>query len=156
MKWVLYDFKTAKEPWFDQATELYQKKLKPYVVFEINHLKTVKQDRESPEQKKKFEEQILLEKINSDDFIILFDEKGKKLNSIEFSEQIQKINESGKKRGVLVIGGAYGVSEEIKRKAQLKVSLSDLVMNHLVAEVVVLEQFYRAQTILNRIPYHNS
>ena len=131
-------------------------KIKPFVDFEIIHLKTLKQDRDNPEQKKKFEEQSILEKITKDDFVILFDEKGKKLNSNDFAHQIQKINESGKKRGVFVIGGAYGVSDEIKNRAQIKISLSDLVMNHLVAEVVVFEQFYRALTILNRIPYHNS
>ena len=156
MKWALYDFKTAKEPWFDEAQALYNKKIKPFVDFEIIHLKTLKQDRDNPEQKKKFEEQSILEKITKDDFVILFDEKGKKLNSNDFAHQIQKINESGKKRGVFVIGGAYGVSDEIKNRAQIKISLSDLVMNHLVAEVVVFEQFYRALTILNRIPYHNS
>lgn len=156
MKWALYDFKTAKEPWFDEAQALYNKKIKPFVDFEIIHLKTLKQDRDNPEQKKKFEEQSILEKITKDDFVILFDEKGKKLNSNDFAHQIQKINESGKKRGVFVIGGAYGVSDEIKNRAQIKISLSDLFMNHLVAEVVVFEQFYRALTILNRIPYHNS
>lgn len=155
MKWALYDFKTAKEPWFDEAEKLYLKKIKPFADFEICHFKTLKQDREFPDQKKKFEEKVLLEKITKDDFIILFDEKGKKLDSINFSKQIQKTQESGKKRCVFIIGGAYGVSEEIKSKAHLKISLTDLVMNHLVAEVVVLEQFYRALTILNRIPYHN-
>jgi 23S rRNA (pseudouridine1915-N3)-methyltransferase len=155
MKWVLFDFKTAKEPWFEEATQLYLKKIKAYVPLEIVRLKTISVDRDEAEQKKKFEEKILIEKLSNDDFVILLDEKGRKFDSIEFSKQIEKAASSGKKRGVFIIGGAYGVSPIIKSRAQLNVSLSDLTMNHLVAEVMLLEQFYRAQTILNRIPYHN-
>lgn len=155
MKWVLFDFKTAKEPWFEELSALYEKKIKPYSSFEIQHLKTTKHDRDEAELKKKFEEKVLLEKLSSDDFVILLDEKGKKLDSILFAQAIQKANESGKKRGVLIIGGAFGVSETIKKRTQLMICLSDLTMNHLVAEAMLLEQFYRAQTILNRIPYHN-
>lgn len=155
MKWVLFDFKTAKEPWFDELCELYLKKIKPYAAFEVQHLKTIKIDREDAELKKKYEEKVLLEKLTTDDFVVLLDEKGKKLNSIQFSQAIEKTNSSGKKRGVLIIGGAFGVSEAIKKRSQLMLCLSDMTMNHLVAEAMLLEQFYRTQTILNRIPYHN-
>lgn len=155
LKWALYDFKTSKEPWFEEAEALYTKKIKAFVPFEVQHLKTLKSDRDEAEQKKKFEEKAILEKISNDDFVILLDEKGKKLDSIAFSQLILKTSESGKKRGVFIIGGAFGVTDSIKKRAQVSISLSDMVMNHLVAETVLLEQFYRAQTILNRIPYHN-
>ena len=155
MKWILYDFKSASEDWFQEAEKTYIKKINHYAKFEITHLKTNKSDREQASLKIKFEEDALLEKINTDDFIILFDEKGQRFDSIGFSKAITKAQDSGKKRGVFIIGGAYGISEEIKKKAQIKVSLSDMTMNHLVAETVVLEQVYRAFTIINRIPYHN-
>lgn len=155
MKWVLYDFKTAKEDWYERLCEVYCKKIKPFVHFEIQHLKTIKADRHESELKKNFEEKVLLEKISKDDFIILFDEKAKKFDSLSFAKLVEKTQSSGKKRGVLIVGGAYGVSDNFKKKAQATVCLSDLTMNHLVAEAVALEQFYRAQTIINRIPYHN-
>ena len=155
MKWTLFDFKTAKEPWFEEATELYLKKIKPYAALDVVRLKTISVDREDSENKKKFEEKVLLEKITSDDFVVLLDEKGKKFDSIAFSKEISKIATSGKKRGVFIIGGAFGVSDEIKNRSHLKICLSDMTMNHLVAEVMLLEQFYRAYTIINRIPYHN-
>lgn len=155
MKWALYDFKTAKEPWFEEAEAVYVKKLKAFVPFEVIHLKTLKTDREEAAQKKKFECRVLLEKITDDDFVILFDEKGTKLNSMQFSETLSQARSSGKKRMVFIIGGAYGVDDVIKKRSQKVLSLSDLTMNHLVAELAVLEQIYRAQTILNRIPYHN-
>lgn len=155
LKWVLYDFKTAKEPWFDEAAAVYAKKIKPYATFETQHLKTLKADRDEAALKKNFEARVLLEKLTGDDYVILLDEKGKKMDSLAFAELVRTVNESGKKRGVFVIGGAFGVGDEIKARSQKTVCLSDLVMNHLVAEVVLLEQFYRAQTILHRVPYHN-
>lgn len=155
LKWALYDFKTAKEPWYDEAEALYIKKIKPFTLLEVQHLKTLKSDRDEAEQKKKFEEKTLIEKITNDDYVILLDEKGKKMNSSDFAKLVQNVVESGKKRGVFIIGGAFGVTDVIKKRAVKSICLSDMTMNHLVAEVVLLEQFYRAQTILNRIPYHN-
>jgi 23S rRNA (pseudouridine1915-N3)-methyltransferase len=156
MKWVLYDFKTAREPWFDEAEQVYKKKIGPFAAFDVVHLKTMKADREDAGLKKKFESKQLLEKITNDDYVILLDEKGRKLNSPDFAKAVSTAMESGKKRGVFIIGGAFGVSEEVKARAQKSICLSDMTMNHLVAEVMLLEQFYRAHTILNRIPYHNS
>lgn len=155
MKWAFYDFKSAKEPWFDEAEALYLKKIKPYAQFEVIHLKTLKADRDEAELKKNFEAKTLSEKLTSDDYIILLDEKGKKMDSMEFAKLVTSLNESGKKRGVFIIGGAFGVTDDIKKRAQKTICLSDMVMNHLVAEVVIMEQFYRALTIINRIPYHN-
>lgn len=155
MIWALFDFKTAKEEWFQIAELLYLKKVKPYAEFQIFHLKTDKSDRSEKDLKKKFEAEQLINKLSKDDYIILFDEAGKKMDSMAFSELIRTVNISGKKRGVFIIGGAYGVADEIKKRADKTISLSDMTMNHLVAEIVLLEQFYRAHTILNRIPYHN-
>lgn len=155
MKWVLYDFKTAREPWFDEAEKVYTKKISAYADFEVVHLKTIKADREDAEIKKKFETKVLLSKITNDDYVILLDENGKQSDSLEFAKLVGKASESGKKRVVFLIGGAYGVAEEIRSWSHKCISLSELTMNHLVAEIVLLEQFYRAHTILNRIPYHN-
>jgi 23S rRNA (pseudouridine1915-N3)-methyltransferase len=155
MKWILYDFKSASETWFQEAEQTYTKKINHYAKFELAHLKTNKSDREQAALKVKFEEDSLLEKLSADDFVILFDEKGQKYDSVSFSKLLIKGQDSGKKRGVFIIGGAYGVSELVKKKANVVVTLSDLTMNHLVAETVVLEQIYRGFTIINRIPYHN-
>lgn len=155
MKWALYDFKTAKEAWYEEAERVYQKKINPYAAFEIIHLKTMKADRSEAVLKKNYESKALNEKLSADDYIILFDESGKKINSLDFSKLISVASESGKKRGVFIIGGAYGVNDDIKKRAIKTLSLSEMTMNHLVAELVLLEQFYRGLTIINRIPYHN-
>jgi 23S rRNA (pseudouridine1915-N3)-methyltransferase len=155
MKAVLFDFKTAKEEWFDSAVATYTKKISPFMGFEVVHLKSSKSDRDDALAKKKQESEDLLKKITNDDFVILFDEHGKDLDSLQFAKQIEAAQMSAKKRLVFIIGGAFGVSDEVKSRAQVKVSLSKMVMNHLVAETVALEQIYRAFTIIKRIPYHN-
>lgn len=155
MKAILFDFKTAKEEWFDLAVATYSKKINPFMPFEVISLKSAKNDRDDAQAKKKHETAELLRKISSDDFVILFDEKGKDCDSLQFAKQIEAAQMSGKKRLVFIIGGAFGVSEEIKARAQVKLSFSKMVMNHLVAETVALEQIYRAFTIIKRIPYHN-
>lgn len=155
MKSVLFDFKTTKEEWFEQAVLQYSKKISHYVDFEIQSLKTMKHGRDEAILKKNFEASELFKKLTPDDYVILFDETGKNLSSEDFADQISKFELSGKKRLVYIVGGAYGVTDEIKQRAHLKVCLSSMIMNHLVAETVVLEQIYRAYTIKNRIPYHN-
>lgn len=156
MKSILFDFKTAQESWFEQASQLYVKKIKHFTDFEIQSLKSPKVGRDEVTQKQNAEAAELLKKINQDDLVVLFDEKGKSYSTMEFVEVINKSEMSGKKRLVYIIGGAFGVSDEIKKMAAIKIALSGLVMNHLVAEVVALEQIYRAYTIKNRIPYHNT
>lgn len=155
MKAILYDFKTAKEEWFNLAVATYVKKINPFINIEIVSLKSAKTDRDEAVYKKKLESEELLKKISNDDYVILFDETGKDFDSLQFAKQTEIALSTGKKRLVFVIGGAFGVSDEVKARAQIKVSLSKMVLNHLVAEVVALEQIYRAFTIIKRIPYHN-
>lgn len=156
MKSVLFDFKTSKDEWFEKALQQFDKKISHYADFEVITLKTLKLDRDEADRKKTFEEGEIIKKISKDDFVILFDEKGKMLTSIGFADQITKCETSGKKRICYIIGGAFGVTDKIKQRSDLQLSLSSWVLNHLVAETVVLEQIYRAYTIKNRIPYHNT
>lgn len=156
MKFVLYNLATAKEAWADEAARLYTQKISHFNSFEIQTLKPKKSSREGAAQKKKEESDLILASLSSDDFVVLFDERGKTLNSIEFSKKIESILSSSKKRAVFIIGGAYGVTEDVRTRAQLVVTLSPLVMNHILAQTVALEQIYRAFTIIKNFPYHNS
>lgn len=156
MKHVVLDFKTSKQEWFEDFEATYSEKINYFCDFEVIHLKTISVERDKSLEKILHEEKALLKKLTTDDFVILCDERGKKFDSEQFSNHHMKAQQSGKKRIVFIIGGAYGVSELIRTKAQLSISLSTMVMNHLVAEAVLLEQLYRSFTIQNRIPYHNS
>jgi 23S rRNA (pseudouridine1915-N3)-methyltransferase len=155
MKHLVLDFKSSKQEWFEKFETIYSEKINHFCDFEIVHLKTVSVDREHFIEKIEFEEKALLKKITSDDFVILSDERGKKFDSLQFADAHLRAHQSGKKRIVFIIGGAYGVSESVRKRAQLVISLSSMVLNHLVAESVLLEQIYRSFTIQNRIPYHN-
>lgn len=156
MKFVLYNLATAKEAWADEAARLYTQKISHFNPFEIQTLKPKKSSREDAAVKKKEESELILSSLSNDDFVVLFDERGKSFNSIEFSKKVESILSSSKKRAVFIIGGAYGVSDEVRSRAQLVVTLSPMVMNHLLAQTVALEQIYRAFTIIRNLPYHNS
>ena len=156
MKFVLYNLATAKEPWAEEAARLYTQKISHFVSFEIQTLKPKKSSRDESAVKKKEESELILNSLGSDDYVVLFDERGKSFNSIEFSKKIETVLSSSKKRAVFVIGGAYGVADEVRSRAQLVVTLSPMVMNHILAQTVALEQIYRSFTILKNLPYHNS
>lgn len=155
MKFELIHLSSAKEKWSDAANQLYSEKISHFIHFEIVHLKPKKAGRDSESHKKDSESLSLINYFKPDDFIILFDETGKKMKSPEFSKTLEKTMNTGKKRVLFVIGGAFGVSDEVKRKAHLSISFSDMVLNHLVAQTVALEQIYRAFTIIKNLPYHN-
>lgn len=156
MKFVLFSVTSANETWAQEARALYTKKINPYIAFEIKELKNKKSARDEKSRKVLEESKSLLEQLSKDDYVILFDEKGRDLSSLDFSKKIENVLQSGKKRCVFIIGGAFGVDESIKTRADLSVSFSKMVFNHLVAETVALEQIYRSFTIIKNIPYHNS
>ena len=155
MKFVVLTCASASEDWSEAAYDLYTKKISHFVSFEIKELKPKKNSRDEKQQKIKADSEAILNEIKPDDFIILFDERGKSLDSVQFSKQIDKVLQSGKKRCLFVIGGAFGVDDSVKTRAQVTLSLSPMVMNHLVAQTVVMEQIYRGFAILKNLPYHN-
>ena len=89
------------------------------------------------------------------DRLILLDENGKQYSSRDFASQVQKWMNSGPKRLVFVVGGAFGFSAEMYAIAEGKLSLSPMTTSHQLVRVLFLEQLYRAFTILNNEPYHN-
>ena len=134
----------------------YEKRLKHYIKFELDiipDLKNVKNLSES-EQKEK-EGALILKRINPMDQLILLDEKGAMHTSMEFSKFMQKKMNSGIKQMVLVIGGPYGFSEAVYKKSQGKISLSKMTFSHQMIRLFVVEQVYRAFTILRNEPYHH-
>jgi 23S rRNA (pseudouridine1915-N3)-methyltransferase len=155
MKFVLYNLATAKEDWANAVSELYKKKISYFMPMEIQTLKAKKSAREDLDYKRNEESDLLLKNLTQDDYVILFDERGTTLDSMQFSKKIELVLSSSKKRAVFIIGGAYGVNEEVRSRANLKVALSPMVMNHLMAQAMSLEQIYRAFTIIKKIPYHN-
>lgn len=145
-----------KEEWLRFAQAQYLKKINHFCDFKIEKIKPFKEAREEINEKKQREAERVLKKISPKDYVILCDEKGAEFNSLRFSKNLQKIQEHySNRRVVFVIGGAYGVDDTIKTRAQETICLSKMTMNHFVAQIFLLEQIYRGFMILKGLPYHN-
>ena len=155
MKFVLVHLSTAKEDWCEQAVALYTKKISHFIDFEVVPLKPKKASRGDEPSKLNDEAETVLNFLKDGDELVIFDERGKSLTSEKFSDTVRGLHESGKKRIVFLIGGAYGLHDSVKKRARVQLGLAPFVMNHLVAQVVALEQIYRSFTILKGLPYHN-
>jgi len=151
----LITIQSSKSDWLDRVAGEYVEKINFFHKFELVHLKSAKVARDDSGLKKKADSDIILRALKPDDYVILFDETGKSLNSIQFSQKIEKMQTSGVRRITFVIGGAFGVDDAVKKRAQELWKLSDLVFNHHIALAVTLEQIYRAYTIIKNKPYHN-
>lgn len=90
------------------------------------------------------------------DYVILLDEGGTVLGSVEFAQYLEKKRNTIGKRIVFVIGGPYGFSEAIRTRANEKISLSKMTFTHQMVRLIFVEQLYRAMTILNNEPYHHN
>jgi 23S rRNA (pseudouridine1915-N3)-methyltransferase len=136
--------------------EDYQKRLGFYIKFEFEIIPDLKKTKNlSEDQQKQKEGDLILSKIQSQDVLILLDENGKQLNSVGFSEYLQKHMNSGIKQLVFVIGGPYGFSETVYNKASGKISLSKMTFSHQMIRLFIIEQLYRGFTILRNEPYHH-
>ena len=101
------------------------------------------------------DESDLLKNIAPKDYVLLCDEKGDSLDSRQFAVNLQSLLESGKQNLFLLVGGPFGVSDEVKDRANRSLRLSKLVLNQEIALAVLYEQLFRAFTINNNHPYHN-
>ncbi|MCB0445833.1 MAG: 23S rRNA (pseudouridine(1915)-N(3))-methyltransferase RlmH [Gelidibacter sp.] len=136
--------------------EDYQKRLGFYIKFEFEIIPDLKKVKNlSEDQQKQKEGELILNKLSATDVLIVLDENGKQLDSVGFSEYLQKHMNSGIKQLVLVIGGPYGFSEAIYSKAQGKLSFSKMTFSHQMIRLFVIEQLYRGFTILKNEPYHH-
>lgn len=157
MKLTIFYLKGKAESWADAASDEFLKKISRYFQVERVAIKSKSLDRDDAEAKKASEGEALLQKLSPSDYVILFDEKGKLAkDSKEFSAQLIKALGQQRTRFVFVIGGPYGFSANVLTRADMKLSLSPLTMNHHVAQVAGLEQIYRAITIWKGVPYHNA
>lgn len=155
MKLEVWSFADSKDSWFNSFLNDYQKKISFFYNFEIIHLRSSNRPREELEIKKRLEADLILKKLDPQWGLCLLDEQGKKIGSKEWASQIEQWTWSGKTKWVFLIGGAFGVAESVKARADLKLCLSPMTLNHLVAEAVLLEQIYRSCSIIHNKPYHN-
>ena len=139
------------ESWVAEGIERYQKRLKRPFEIEWVYLphSTLPNDRAAVE-----ESQRILSRLNANDYLILLDERGKNLNSPALSRLLSAQIESSRDI-VMVIGGAFGVSDLVRMRANFIWSLSGLVFPHQLVRLILTEQIYRAQEISAGKPYHH-
>lgn len=140
----------------DQLIKSYQNRLMHYVRFSFEIIPDLKNSKNLSKRLQKEEEgKLILSKISNSDRLILLDENGQEMNSVGFSNFLQKQMNSGLKRLVLVIGGPYGFSEAVYKKASSKLALSKMTFSHQMVRLFIIEQLYRSFTILKNEPYHH-
>ena len=149
-----------KESFFREAISEYSKRLSKFCTLNIIEVDEVvaKVENESSIKKSIEEEgQDIIARIDSfakNSFIFALDIDGKELSTIDFKNKISEIKLSGVSDIVFVIGGSYGLSDEVKRRANMRLSFSKLTFPHQLFRVILLEQIYRAFKIENNEPYH--
>ena len=135
---------------------MYTKRLNHYVKFAITTLADVRNTKNlSAAEQKRMEGEAILRLITDSDHLMLLDEHGLELRSIEFADLLQKRMSAGAKRLVFVIGGPYGFSDAVYQRANSKLSLSKMTFSHQIVRAIFTEQLYRAFTILKNEPYHH-
>ena len=135
---------------------MYTKRLNHYVKFAITTLADVRNTRKLSEaEQKRLEGEQILKLISDADHLMLLDEHGAELRSIEFADMLQRRMSAGTKHLVFVIGGPYGFSDAVYQRANSKLSLSKMTFSHPIVRAIFTEQLYRAFTILKNEPYHH-
>ncbi len=147
--------KTDKKE-LESLISVYAKRLQHYIKFETEIIPDLKKVKNLDENQQKAKEgELILNGLQNSDFVVLLDEKGKQFTSEDFSEYLQKRMNTGLKQLVFVIGGPYGFSEEVYKRANSKISLSKMTFSHQMVRLFFTEQIYRAFTILKNEPYHH-
>lgn len=147
-----------KEKFFREAIIEYEKRLSRYCKLDLIEVADEKTpdhaSRAEEEQIKEKEARRILDRISPDAYVITLEILGKEMNSVSFSEMLQKLGVVGKSQVVFVIGGSLGLHESVSRRADSKVSFSLMTFPHQLMRVILCEQLYRGFRIMNHEPYH--
>ena len=140
-----------KETFFKDAISEYSKRLSKYTNLQIIEVDDINSDNINTILDK--EKELLIKHITSKDYVITLEIEGKQLNSIELSKKIEEL-QIYNSNIVFVIGGSYGLHQQIKDRADFKLSFSKLTFPHQLFRIILLEQIYRAYKIINNESYH--
>jgi 23S rRNA (pseudouridine1915-N3)-methyltransferase len=158
MKITIIQIGKTKHDFFKEAEQEYLKRLHPYTKIEIITLKEsvlpaggALSGREIVKEKEALE---ILKNLPQKSFLIALDEKGKSMTSLKFAEFLRQKKDFGQADVTFIIGGPYGLSPKVLEKAQLKLSFSEFTFTHEMIRVLLVEQLYRAFTILQGKTYH--
>ncbi|MHB8830759.1 MAG: 23S rRNA (pseudouridine(1915)-N(3))-methyltransferase RlmH [Patescibacteria group bacterium] len=145
----------AQEPWGKEAINMYATRCSLFGKIELIEVTEGHEGSAKPNlaKAKQTEANSLLNKLPKDVYLIVLDEGGKQLDSQEFSSTLEREASTGRPV-VFIIGGSWGLDNEVLKKADLKLSLGKITLPHTLARIVLLEQIYRAQMISAGREYH--
>ena len=144
----------VKKAGISEAAAEYLKRIKRYTGVEVMEVKDESASPKTPrEDILRAEGGRLLSKIKPGDYIAVLADSGKEMTSGAFSKHIEGLMVSGRKRLVFIVGGSYGIHQEVYDRADIVLSLSRMTLPHDLARLVLYEQVYRAFTIMRNEPY---
>jgi 23S rRNA (pseudouridine1915-N3)-methyltransferase len=156
MKITLLQTGKTIEKYVSNGVNEFSERIRKYSGFEIITIPELKNTKNMPVAIQKLKEgKLILQLLNSEDHVVILDEKGKEFRTVEFSEQLRKFYMLSKKRVVFVIGGPWGFSDEVYERADLRMSLSRLTFSHQLVRLLFVEQLYRVLTVIKGDPYHH-
>ncbi len=146
----------TEETWLRLAVRDYETRIGHYIPFEMIEIAALKNSANlsQPEQKLR-ESEMVSRLLHPGDILVLLDEQGTEMRSVEFAGFLNKQFSSGGKTLVFVVGGPFGFGKEIKKKARYVLSLSKMTFSHQMVRLFFTEQLYRALTILRGESYHH-
>ena len=151
---LLFVGKTT-DPHIEALCQEYLKRLTHYLPVRVQVIPELRNTKAmTPDQQKQAEGELILRAVPQSAELILLDEHGREYRSIEFAQQIQKKMSSGRDI-FFAIGGPYGFSQVVYDRANSKISLSQMTFSHQMVRLFLIEQIYRAMTILRGEPYHH-
>lgn len=140
-----------KEPFFRDAILEYRKRISKYTNLQIIEVDDINSDNINIILEK--EKDLIMKNINQKDFVITMEIEGKEISSLEFSKKIEEL-QIYNSNITFIIGGSYGLHQDIKSRANYKLSFSKLTFPHQLFRIILLEQIYRAYKIINNESYH--
>ena len=147
-----------KENFYKEAITEYAKRLSKFTSFSVIEVSDEKTDEKASQKENELvlskEGKRILEQIGNDDYVISLCIEGKPLSSVDFSKKISEVMLNGYSNIVFLIGGSLGLSDEVKKRSDFKLSFSEMTFPHQLMRVILTEQIYRAFKIINNEPYH--
>ncbi len=141
---------------FVELIDEYTSRVKHYIGFDITVIPELKNTKSlTPDQQKTAEAELITKLLQPSDHVVLLDEHGKELRSVEMADWMSRKMNTVSRRLVFIIGGPYGFAPKIYSLAAEKLSLSKMTFSHQMVRLIFVEQLYRAMTILNGEPYHH-
>ena len=156
MKTTLLVVGRTVEQHYITAINDYIQRTKRFITFDMEVIPELKNTKNiSMELQKEKEGELICKAFQPGDVIVLLDEHGKEMRSLEFAEWMKRKMNTVNKRLVFVIGGPYGFSQKVYDVAHEKISMSKMTFSHQMIRLIFVEQIYRAMTILNGGLYHH-